>query len=90
MADDRPSVRRLAVDESVSRRELDQLLVLPVAERIEPAGNRGIAKEIDLFRLHRGLQFRVLRQFVEIAGNLGRRLQRLWVECRKQGRILVV
>ena len=91
MPNDRPSVRRLAVDESVSGRELNPLPVLPVAERIKSAGNGGgIAEEIDLLGLHRRLQLRVLRQFVEIAGYLSRGLERLRVECRKQSRILVV
>ena len=91
MPNDRPSVRRLAVDESVSGRELNPLPVLPVAERIKSAGNGGgIAEEINRFGLHCRLQFRVLRQFVEIGPYLVRCLKRLRVECREHGRIPIV
>jgi hypothetical protein len=55
MADDRPSPRRLAVDESVSGRKLYLLFTLPEAESVKAIGDRGIAKEIDLLRLHRRL-----------------------------------
>ena len=91
MPNDCPSVRRLAVDESVSGRELNPLPVLHVAKRIKSAGNGGgIAEEIDLLGLHCRRQLRVLRQFVEIGPYLVRCLERLRVECREHGRIPVV
>jgi hypothetical protein len=63
VVDDCPAVRRLAVDEGVARRQLHQLPVHSVAECVKATGDRGITKEIDLFGLHRRLQFRVPRQF---------------------------
>ena len=64
--------------------------ILPVTEGVEPAGNGGIAEEIDLLGLYCRLQFWVLRELVEIARDVGGGLERPWVERRKQGGILFI